>query len=474
MQRWRVGTIAWVASTALLACAEPATADQVGDTRTVASSGEADTSALVTEGGDADADADDDDGPDTSGDDAAPDDGVPDPDDSSSETGALDCEIVVELDGQDDAQCGDATAPCQTITHAFGLAEAGCTVRVGPGQYGADTGESFPLLLPDHVQLRGAGSDPAAVHTLIDGRDGNAMQFEVTCDDTPELLRTTLAMHDGLVSDVIVVGQTQPDFVTVLVLEGVAELEHLRVERGQEGIFIAGSADVTIANAFVTEAGHAAIKPAGDSVVEIREATLVANKDAVEPICRAMTTIIDSEAYCNGNGLEALDRATTVLINNDVHHNINGIAARGNSLSISGFGNQIHDNAFGVVDIFGEANFGTADEPGDNILANNRFAGMMLTGVPNVTTAVGNIWQPNVDGADAAGQYATPTLVAGPACGLNNSEVEAPIPSPCDPSTPIVVDASYQNIVLNDGSCTMPPSCGGAMAPCPPLGGIGL
>ncbi|MEM6989381.1 MAG: right-handed parallel beta-helix repeat-containing protein [Myxococcota bacterium] len=399
------------------------------------------------------------------------------PGDDGRTTGGGDvaCEIWVDDDGADAVGCGDESSPCRTITHAFGEALPGCTVQVGPGIYGVASGEALPLELPDGVDLVGAGSDRASEHTLLDDTAGaSAATFDVACDEEPELLRSTLVVRGGRVADLIVRGGLQQDYASVLVLEGESVLDAIRVERGQDGIYTAGAAIVDLLDVVATQAGHAAIKPAGDSVVSIERATLFGSKDAVEPICRATTTVRDSEAYCNGNGLEALDRATTTLIDNDVHHNINGVAARGGAILITARGNDIHDNAFGIVDIFGDAILGTSDDPGNNQISNNRFAGVMLNQVAAPTPAIGNIWEPGVDGADAAGEYSGAVAIAGPVCGRNNAEVEAPIPDPCDPQTPIVQDPTYQNYVLNDGSCASPPTCGAGLGACMPLGELTL
>lgn len=383
-------------------------------------------------------------------------------------TGTAACEYWVAEDGSDEGPCGlSADAPCRTLSTVLIFASAGCTIHLGPGEYSPASGEQVPWELPEDVTLLGAGSDPDGVHSLLnDGGDASAAAFDIVCDDTPDPLRPGLAVHGGHLEGFVIRGGTMSDYATVLVLDGVTEIVDIRVERGQEGIFIAGDSEVTITDVAVTDAGHAAIKPAGDSIVEIEGAVLWSSKDALEPICRATTTIRDSEAYCNGNGLEALDRAQTTMINNEVHHNINGVGARGAETRITLTGNDIYDNSFGIVEIFGRLEAGTSEAPGGNTIQGNVYGGVMINGVMEDTYAVGNTWQPQVDGADGAGLYAGMVAIDAPVCGLNSAQIEAPVPDPCDGEAPLIPDPAYQNYALNDGSCVEPPMCD----PCPPLG----
>lgn len=395
----------------------------------------------------------------------------PDPDTGSDSSGtgpATPCAIRVELGGTDAVGCGGPGNPCATLTHAFAEWTEGC-IELGPGTFDLSTGEVFPLELPEGAELRGSADETAP--SIIDG-SANASPdgFGVECQAFLESLRTTISTNGGRMSDLVIRGGVGTDYVTVLVRGGENELERLRVEGGQEGIFTTGNSNVTIVDAFVTGAGHAAIKPAGESIVEVRNTVMTNSKDALEPICEATTIVRDSEAYCNGNGLEALGSANTTMIDNDVHHNINGIAARGTNTQITATGNRVHDNAFGVVEVFGQLDLGSGESPGANDLSGNRFAAVMLNNVQSRTDAVGNTWTPNIDGADGAGTYSGTQAITGPVCGANNTEIEAPIPKDCDTRVPATRDPSYQNFALNDGSCSEPPSCGGAADPCVMLG----
>jgi hypothetical protein len=387
-------------------------------------------------------------------------------DDSSGAPQA--CELWVETDGSDDGGCTEA-APCRTVTRAIELAASGCTIRIGAGTFSPEGGEVLPWAPAPDVQLVGVGPETV----LDDAAGASATAHPIACDPGErDDLRASVVLDGGGLATLRVRGPAEIGYVTVLVLGGEAELTEIVVEGGNEGIYTANDATVAIADADVSGAGHAAIKPAGDSVVTVDRTRMHASKDGLEPICRATTTVRDSEAYCNGNGLEALDRAHTTMVDNDIHHNVNGIAARGIDIAVVARGNLVHDNAFGVVVVFGTLDAGTAADPGDNVLAPNTFASMMLANVGDDTPAIGNTWMAMLDGADARGAYADGTVISGAVCSPNGAEIEQPPPDPCDVDTPITPAPDVQNYALSDGSCGAQPACGDPLPACPPIGDL--
>ncbi len=72
-----------------------------------------------------------------------------------------------------DSNPGNYTEPFRTITHALSVVSVGQIVTVAPGIYDVKNGESFPLVVPINVTLRGdvanAGMPAAGQPTLIQG-----------------------------------------------------------------------------------------------------------------------------------------------------------------------------------------------------------------------------------------------------------------------------------------------------------------
>jgi hypothetical protein len=359
------------------------------------------------------------------------------------------CVIRVELGGSEEAGCGDAEAPCGSITGALKEAKAGCRVQVGAGTYTAATGEAFPLELLAGIELAGEGANV----TVIDDTAGTASKTYPTChnDMIPVLVSEGTGVH---VHSLTVAGRTNSNkAATVLVVGGDVEIADAVITGGQDGIFVqAGSAHLH--DLEVSGAGHAAIKPAGSATVMVERADIHHNKDAVEPICESTVTVSASKIHCNGNGIEALGRATTTAIDNHVSHNNIGFVARGGDTSMTLRGNLIEKNKYGVMEIFGQVDLGSSNRLGGNTLTNNRHVGLYAKVVPKDIFAIGNIWQPDVDGADGSGKYTGDVFFsAGPSQCPNVSlaEIDTAWDAACEQGFEMAV--TYQNVAIDDGTC---------------------
>ena len=277
-----------------------------------------------------------------------------------------DCIVQVELGGTESMGCGDASAPCGSITAALLEATAGCRVQVAAGSYTDATGETFPLEIGDGIELMGAGAGT----TVIDDTTGSASQTYPTCNS--DVVPVLVANGAGVrVHSLTVAGRTDDNTaVTVLVFGGDLELADAAITGGQDGVFVhAGSANLH--DLEVSGAGHAAIKPAGTATVTIERAALHHNKDAVEPICEATVTVTESDIYCNGNGIEALAGATTTALDNHIYNNNIGFGARGGATSMTIRDNVIEKNKYGVYEAFGHVDLGSSSMLGGNSLLNN-------------------------------------------------------------------------------------------------------
>lgn len=376
----------------------------------------------------------------------------------SGSSGGVDCAIHVGLSGADMDGCGSLEAPCRTITRGLTLADPACGVTVGPGVFDAAGGEVFPLVL-DGVRVVGSGADPDADPTIIDHSGGPTLPtttFPCPVGQPNEhSAPVVLVGADPEVRRLIVKAPVQQTMEVAVLVDGAvgASLRELWIEGGAEGVFIAGGS-AQIEKVTVTRAGHAAVKPAGTSTVEVIASTFFGNKDAVEPICDATTLIRDSEAYCNGNGLEALASADTTMENNYVHHNNVGIGGRGADITMTLRGNTIEANQIGALAWFGTIDLGTTSEPGGNTFRDNVIAGLEIIRIPGDTGAIGNTWEPGVDGADATGAYSGPVTFDAPQCpatGLMNLDV--PPPPTCKGDEPSAPGMGYRNVAIEDGSC---------------------
>lgn len=99
-----------------------------------------------------------------------------------------------------------------------------------------------------------------------------------------------------------------------------------------------------------------------------------------------------------------------------------------NGIFVSGTGAQslgmltmrnctLTNNRYGIsLFDFSVADLGTDANPGNNVFQNNQFGGVSLGGTagPQLVNAVGNTWNPGVQGSDNFGRYSMPATVSGP------------------------------------------------------------
>ncbi|MDJ0976767.1 MAG: DUF1565 domain-containing protein [Planctomycetota bacterium] len=78
-------------------------------------------------------------------------------------------DLYVDAQTGSDANDGSTLTPFKTITHAMTQATSGMKVKVRPGFYDLGNGESFPIVVPENVQLigdidnRGKGATPTMI-----------------------------------------------------------------------------------------------------------------------------------------------------------------------------------------------------------------------------------------------------------------------------------------------------------------------
>lgn len=263
--------------------------------------------------------------------------------------------------GTDIVPSGSQRAPYRTITFALSQAQPGDVVQLAPGIYSPTTGETFPLMLPEGVTLRG---DEAAdgKNTVIQG--GGSFV-------SPSFARQNAAIRTArntAISGVTVInGNTRGTGIWVessnpVITHSVFKGNH------RDGIFVTGNAAPTIKNCLFHENkgnGIALTRAAGG---EIR----------------------DNWFQATGFGLAIGGTANPLVVNNTIVNNQDGIVISDNARPVLR-NNSIENNGRdGIVAILGaRPDLGTSTAPGNNrIMGNGRFAVNNATG--NAFSAIGN------------------------------------------------------------------------------------
>ena len=70
--------------------------------------------------------------------------------------------------GNDTQNTGNRESPFKTITQALKIARSGTTIKLAPGTYSVETGETFPIILQEQVTIEGS-IDSQGYNTIIRG-----------------------------------------------------------------------------------------------------------------------------------------------------------------------------------------------------------------------------------------------------------------------------------------------------------------
>jgi parallel beta-helix repeat protein len=263
--------------------------------------------------------------------------------------------------GADTAPSGSQRAPFRTIAYALSQAQPGDVVQLAPGIYSATTGETFPLMVPEGVTLRG---DEAAEgkNTVIQG-GGSFI--------SPSFARQNAAVRvqrNTVLSGITVTnGNTRGTGVWV---ESANPVIRRSVFKGnhRDGIFVTGNAAPMIQNCLFHENkgnGIALTRAAGG---EIRDSWFQATGFGLAIGGTANPLVVNNTIVNNQDGVVISDQARPVLRNNSIENN----------------------GRDGIVAILrARPDLGTSTAPGNNrIMGNGRFAVNNATG--NAFSTIGN------------------------------------------------------------------------------------
>ncbi|MBM0741023.1 DUF1565 domain-containing protein [Phormidium sp. CLA17] len=222
--------------------------------------------------------------------------------------------LYVDAKNGSDRNQGKDQSPFKTITQAIAQVRPGMTIQLSPGAYSAETGEVFPLKLPQGVTLRG---NPESQGKGIQITGGGKFLSPSWAGQS-----VTIVATDG--SQVVGVSLTNPNTrgTAVWVEAGATLIEANRfVGSDREGVFASGTATPMIRNNLFEQNGGNGISFTRDSG----------------------GTMEGNTVRYNGFGVSISDRATPNLIRNQVSQNKDGMVINGDSRPML-TSNKITDN----------------------------------------------------------------------------------------------------------------------------------
>ncbi|MEM9771615.1 MAG: DUF1565 domain-containing protein [Cyanobacteria bacterium P01_D01_bin.73] len=251
--------------------------------------------------------------------------------------------IYVDSNVGSDSNGGTIAAPVRTITQAIATVSPGMVIQLAPGTYSAETGEQFPLEIPQGVTLRGSESSRGEGIEIIGG--GRFLSRTQAAQSVAIVLEEGASARGITVSNPAIRG-------TGIWVEGVTATIASATLSGshREGLFMAGSANVTVQNSvFYKNGGN------GIAVTKQSRGLISGN-------------VFDSTGY----GLAIGDQASPTLQNNRIINNRDGVIINGFAQPILR-GNTIENNENDGVVVIGDAipDLGSANSPGGNQIQGN-------------------------------------------------------------------------------------------------------
>ncbi|MEM6400551.1 MAG: DUF1565 domain-containing protein [Cyanobacteria bacterium P01_D01_bin.116] len=275
--------------------------------------------------------------------------------------------------GTDQSGAGTTeAAPFKTIAFALRQAQSGTVIQLAPGTYSQETGEKFPLKVKQGVTLRGdeAGKGQA---TLIIG-SGNYTSRTFARQNI-----TILARKNSTISGVTVTNPASRGTGIWVESTNPKIINSTFTNNKREGVFVTGTGNPTIAgNLFIQNTGNG-VSVAKSASGEIR-GNLFQN---------------------TGFGLAIGGKSRPLIVENRILQNVDGLFISNSAQPVLRK-NVIQDNTRdGIVVISkGNPNLGTAEEPGGNLLRNNkRYAINNATGTIQILAIGNDIDQNKIQGA---------------------------------------------------------------------------
>ncbi|TAF02846.1 MAG: DUF1565 domain-containing protein [Nostocales cyanobacterium] len=270
---------------------------------------------------------------------------------------------VNPLTGQDRSGAGmTAEAAYKTITFALSRAQSNTVIRLAPGSYTKDTGETFPLLVKPGIILLGNESTKGQGTVIIGGGYYTSRTF--ARQDV-----TILAENNSTITGLTVTNPNQRGTAVWVESTNPTIKNNTFTNSVREGVFVTGTGNPKIeSNIFVKNKGN------GISVTKSAQGEI--RNNSFEDTGFGLAIGGDSTPLVEGNqitqnqdGLFISESAQPTLRQNVIQNNKrDGIVATINALP----------------------NLGTNDNPGGNLIRNNTRYDLNNSTKTNRIVAVGN------------------------------------------------------------------------------------
>jgi parallel beta-helix repeat protein len=278
--------------------------------------------------------------------------------------------IYVNPTGGSDAAGAGTTeaAPVKTITFALKQAQSGTVIQLLPGDYNAESGETFPLNLKSGVTLKG-NEESKGQGILIRGTGSYTSKSFAKQDIT------ILGGSGATISGVTVTNPSQRGTAVWIESTNTVITNNTFTNSGRDGVFITGTANPKIQNNIFTLNVGNGVSITKQSTGEVRGNIFQNTGFGVAVGQTAAPMIADNQIIQNNSGVVVTDSAKPMLRSNVIQDS----------------------RDYGLVALqTAEPNLGTQEDPGKNLIRNNgtkdvkKFFDVLNATKEKTITAVGN------------------------------------------------------------------------------------
>lgn len=236
-----------------------------------------------------------------------------------------------------------AATPFRTITRALQSAAPGSVVQVAPGNYSSDSGETFPLVIPYGVTLKG---DETNQGQTVNINGGGIYRSPIEANNNVAIFPKENSVISGLMI-------TNPNIAGTGVwieTSNVTVRNNTLTNNRREGILVTGTASPKIESNVFTKNGGNGITMARNSRGEIRS----------------------NQFYDTGFGIALNELASPLIVGNEFSQNIDGMVISSDTAPVLR-SNVIENNKRDGIVIVSRAkpDLGAPNSPGQNQIRNN-------------------------------------------------------------------------------------------------------
>jgi parallel beta-helix repeat protein len=253
-------------------------------------------------------------------------------------------------------------APYKTITFALLRSQSNTVIKLAPGSYTKDTGETFPLMLKPGVILLGNESTKGQGTVIIGGGYYTSRTF--ARQDV-----TILAENNTTITGVTVTNPNQRGTAVWVESTNPTIKNNTFTNSVREGVFVTGTGNPKIENNIFFKNGGNGVSVVRSAQGEIRNNTFENTGFGLAIGGESKPLVEGNQIIQNQDGLFISESAQPILRRNAIQNNKrDGIVATINALP----------------------NLGTNDSPGGNLIRNNARYDLNNATRSNTIVAVGN------------------------------------------------------------------------------------